>query len=620
MKVTFLLYCLTTLVCISCNTEFTPRGEPCQFPFEYKEATYNQCVEISPGNRFCKDFDNVWQPCQQLSSPSYPANRKVVPTLLPYAELASEASNFTSVETVDLTYVYYGECCAILAELGFQSNLPILIIETGNQEIQDEPKIDAQMCTCGSETEEYNGPIGIEIRGSTSARDYAKKSYALETRSADGSSEDVSLLGLPEENDWVLYGPEADKTMGFRNIISYTLARASGNYASRLKYCEIFITENRKNLTIGDYYGIYLLGEKIKRGKNRVKIKKQKSDSVDGGYIFKHDNDNNDPGDDVFSARLSSLLMILVYPKDPTPKQISFIKETVDNFEKDLSGDAFKHPNKGYRKHIDVDSFVDYFLLSEITKNPDSYRGSSFVHKDANGPLVMGPVWDYNEAYGMCCGFPIEGYQTNGMSRGRSGGSAISPEGWRFNICIDRGRCRVDPLDGLSLWYRRLWQDQKFRKAVYNRWTKLRAGAWSDENIESIFIDITNNVQEPIMRNYAIWEDVLRDRSRQENLDIWLGEVEILSEWLFARLEWLDEQMIKDKDLFMSLKSSLTKNVRALSEILEDASIAEEAMDYLSARPTDVDIETARTIDMEAHGLLPCSFPQSGKRESGVYE
>lgn len=70
----------------------------------------------------------------------------------------------------------------------------------------------------------------------------------------------------------------------------------------------------------------------------------------------------------------------------------------------------------------------------------------------------MGPVWDYNEAFGVCCGFPLEGFKSNGKSTGRSGGSAISPEGWRFLICIDQHRCKVDPLDGLSLWYRKMWQ------------------------------------------------------------------------------------------------------------------------------------------------------------------
>ena len=71
----------------------------------------------------------------------------------------------------------------------------------------------------------------------------------------------------------------------------------------------------------------------------------------------------------------------------------------------------------------------------------------------------MGPIWDYNEAFGECCGYPIEGYLDNGRSGpSGSGGSAISPEGWRFNICDDPGRCRVQPDDGTSQWFRRLWQ------------------------------------------------------------------------------------------------------------------------------------------------------------------
>jgi hypothetical protein len=79
--------------------------------------------------------------------------------------------------------------------------------------------------------------------------------------------------------------------------------------------------------------------------------------------------------------------------------------------------------------------------------------------QDIEKPLRMGPVWDYNEAYGMCCGYPIEGFNNNGTSGpGISGGSAISPEGWRFNICANPERCRVDPSDGLSHWFRRLWQ------------------------------------------------------------------------------------------------------------------------------------------------------------------
>lgn len=140
----------------------------------------------------------------------------------------------------------------------------------------------------------------------------------------------------------------------------------------------------------------------------------------------------------MFGTRLSGMPMIMVYPKRSTQDQIAFIKSyllkevmhdeysrAVDDFEAALLSDRFKDADKGYPAFIDVDSFVDYFLLSEVTKNPDSYRGSAFFHKvlslktdskmmqDAQGPIVMGPVWDYNEAYGICCGFPIEGFQVS---------------------------------------------------------------------------------------------------------------------------------------------------------------------------------------------------------------
>lgn len=97
-------------------------------------------------------------------------------------------------------------------------------------------------------------------------------------------------------------------------------------------------------------------------------------------------------------------------------------------------------------------------MCARIVLEDEFQFNDFFTIQDKGKPLAMGPVWDYNEAFGVCCGFPIEGFKKNGHSTGRSGGSAISPEGWRFLICIERQRCKVDPLDGLSLWYRRMWQ------------------------------------------------------------------------------------------------------------------------------------------------------------------
>lgn len=104
--------------------------------------------------------------------------------------------------------------------------------------------------------------------------------------------------------------------------------------------------------------------------------------------------------------------------------------------------------------YVDEDSFVDMFLITELTKNPDAYRGSYYFHKNPGSVLIAGPPWDFNEAYGMCCGYPIEGYLNNGISNGISGGSAISPNGWRYNICTQSRRCLVDPTDGVSFWFK----------------------------------------------------------------------------------------------------------------------------------------------------------------------
>jgi hypothetical protein len=103
----------------------------------------------------------------------------------------------------------------------------------------------------------------------------------------------------------------------------------------------------------------------------------------------------------------------------------------------------------------------------------------------------MGPPWDYGEAFGSCCGFPIEGFKTagRGPGPGKSGGSAISPNGWRFNVCDDPGRCLVEPADGTSQWFRRLWQDGAFRAGAAARWRALRAPGRLDDAFLASAID-----------------------------------------------------------------------------------------------------------------------------------
>ena len=155
------------------------------------------------------------------------------------------------------------------------SNLPIVVLSTeNNQPIVDDPRIVAHMGIIDNGTgvrnyltdpfTNYDGRIEIEIRGSTSQQ-YPKKGYGFETQDSLGNKIQVAVLGMPPENDWILYGPYPDKTL-IRNVLTFDLARKMGHYAADTRYCELVLN--------GDYRGVYIMMERIKRDVNRVNIKK----------------------------------------------------------------------------------------------------------------------------------------------------------------------------------------------------------------------------------------------------------------------------------------------------------------------------------------------------------
>ena len=302
---------------------------------------------------------------------------------------------------------------AVIGQVNFtSSNLPIIVLNTNGQQIPDDPKIDAEMGIIYNGTGQrnqvtdpfnhYNGKIGIEIRGQSSQM-FPMKSYSLELREADGSSNDQSLFGLPKESDWVLYAPYTDKTL-MRNFLAYTMSRELGHWSANCRYVEVILNDT--------YIGIYIFMERIKRNKGRVNIPKmektdESGDAVTGGYIFSLDKEPNGwfskfsppnasgPGKPQFSY---------VYPKpeDINNAQKDYIKSYVDSFETVLNGPNFQDPVNGTRYFADLPSFMDYFIVNEISRNVDGYRLSSFFYKDRksnNGKIVAGPVWDYDLAF-----------------------------------------------------------------------------------------------------------------------------------------------------------------------------------------------------------------------------
>ena len=188
----------------------------------------------------------------------------------------------------------------------FNSNLPIVVVHTfGSGIAQDwltETLTSVIDTTAGRATmtdqPDFVGPAGIRIRGSSSTQ-FPKKQYALETWDDDRKDRDVTFLDFPPESDWILYAPYSEKSL-VQNALAYGWYRATGRYAVRTRYCEMYLKTGTGPVTSSDYVGIYIVMEKIKQDPARVDITEllptdEAPPEVTGGYIVKKD--RLDPGD-----------------------------------------------------------------------------------------------------------------------------------------------------------------------------------------------------------------------------------------------------------------------------------------------------------------------------------
>ena len=438
---------------------------------------------------------------------------------------------FLSVGISDSPFTYGNVPSWFNAPVDFtSSNLPIIVIDTDGQEISDEPKITARMGVINNSDSsrnylsgsfnEYNGMIGIELRGQSSLS-FDKKSYGLETRDSVSENLNLSLLGMPKENDWVLYGPYSDKTL-MRNALSYTLAGQLGNYAPRVRFCELVLND--------EYLGVYVFTEKIKRDKNRINITKMLPEDINepevsGGYIFKEDKLNE--GDNIITLS-RGLKLVITEPKNDNilPEQTNWLVNHLNEFEDVL------YSGNDYSAYIDVQSFVDNFLIVELTKNIDGYRLSTYFHKDRNGKIVAAPVWDYNLSLGN--------------ADYNDGWTAV---GWYWPIIQSWNKN----------WWMTLNNDQRFQDLCKTRWTKLRADIFSETHIFFLIDEWTSLLNEAQERNFAqypilgeyIWPNPGFPESgsfgynapKSGGPTTWTEEIEQMKDFISARLVWMDENM-----------------------------------------------------------------------------
>jgi hypothetical protein len=430
---------------------------------------------------------------------------------------------------------------ALKAQVQFQSsNLPIIVITTENgEEIQNEPKMAAHVGIIWNGDgatnhitdpfNDYDGKAGVEIRGSSSQY-FPKQNFALETWNADSSSNNVSLLGFPKENDWILHGPFSDKSL-MRNAIAYTMAGWIMEYAPRVRFCELVIN--------GDYRGVYILTEKIKRDKNRVNISEltpdiTSGDELTGGYILKFDK-----SDGAFSDGFPSLYLPYPgsdgpvyyqyhYPKpdEVTPAQKVYIKNYIHEMEYALNSPDFADPEVGYPKYFNVPSLMQFIFIQEVGRNVDGYRLSTFMYKDResiDNRLKLGPIWDFNLGFGnvdYCIGPGTEGWAVHFND--------FCPSGSYWSV---------------HFWWLRLWNEATFQKELGKYWRELRKTKLSDEHVFHLVDSLQTMLQQPAQRNFQRWP-VLDDYVWPNAFvgGTYPAEMQYLRGWLKDRLTWMDKQ------------------------------------------------------------------------------
>ncbi len=388
-------------------------------------------------------------------------------------------------------------------DIAFHTNLPIVILsvdgdlaeykefENGSEVVFEnvEPYTTGTMSIIdmGGETHNYltDAPIfksSIEIkkRGHTSFT-YDKSQYLIKTMNEDGTDNFVNILGMGEGDSWVLNGSMADKSM-IRNYLAYRVASEIGGnrMAPDSQFCEVLIENNGGY----EYCGVYLLMETVSRGDSRVDIDKYKTKNVYSSYIVRRDRYTNfDVMLDTY-GRLNGLTDEWIGLKYPSAAKITeqtkhYIAHDFSKIEEILYSDK-ESLFKIYDKYINIDSFVDYFLINEYFGNYDAGEHSTYMYKNSGDLLNIGPVWDFDQA--------MNNYY-------------------------------MDEMDAKTLAFQTkplfdcLSNDQRFLSELKERYSKLQRDVLSEEHVYSIIDEAIEYLRSARSREWYRWAADYEDGS-----------------------------------------------------------------------------------------------------------
>ena len=387
----------------------------------------------------------------------------------------------------------------------------------------------------------------VDRRGSSTLTN-AKTNFNLEARKdRDDLDKDVSLLGMPNGSDWVFHAPYNFDRSDLHNPFMYALSNSIGRQAMRTRMAEVFVETTGVALTYsgaasGDYFGLYNVMEKIRRGKDRVDVHKldtYDNDAVGktGGYIVKVD--RKDAGDTGFTTPhefpntpTMTNGFAFYYPKEieirapQRAPQLSYITSLCTTFDNVCFAANYADPITGYAAYLNVPAAVDHHLMQVWPMNVDGMRLSGFIQKERGGKIVYGPIWDYD--------------RTMESTDARDD----NPVTWRSTVS-DFGTDFFN-----YTWWARLFSDPDFYQKYIDRWVELRRGPFSATTVNALLDTLNAQLTaEGVTRDLARWGQAKRTATFPNSPagsypGTQAGEVQRIKDWLQVRANFMDSQWV----------------------------------------------------------------------------
>ena len=421
------------------------------------------------------------------------------------------------------------------------THLPVITIDTGGQIIpgggvRDEngarvgfattedgsDRITAKMNVVDNE-ETYNHPsdeatvssnIVIHARGNSS-RWFDKLGYRIELVDEDGNNNPQSLMGMDSHHEWALHGPFLDKTL-IRNYMWYNISGEIMGYAPNVRFCEVVIN--------GEYQGIYVLTELVSSGKDgsRLNLSVDVKNGTYTGYLLRLDRYDSSDYDWLKSLTTYTLrndMDLKLEVEFPgvtklTPEIKKSIKDDFSRFEKSLYSYDYNSKKYGYSNYIDVNSFVDYFLINEFVTNYDAGSYSTYIYKDTSGKIKM-CVWDFNNS--------CDNYQEQ---------SFMGVQHFELQN---------------KLWFGMLTKDKDFIEKVISRYKELRTTYLNEDYLNNYIDKVVEYLGPAIERNFEKWgysfdsEKLLQPAER--NIHSYDEAISQLKGFIKSRGEWMDDNI-----------------------------------------------------------------------------